>query len=345
MNSPRFSHEEQSPRGNPLVGIKSPRKFRILVVDDETANVTLLRRFLTKEGYEVVTAGNGEEALTRIRESTPDLILMDILMPVMDGLAVCRKLRADIMTRSIPIILLTALNSLEDRLEGLRTGVDDFVSKPFYLEEIKVRVEGALQRRLWDQASQPLTHLPGGAAIEEEVWKRLRNGSSFAFAYIDIDQFKAYNDVYGFDEGDRIIKALAESLMSVVCTSKEENTFSGHIGGDDFILMTSIPHMKMMLPRILQEFDDQRVRFYRPEDWERGGLQTKNRKNEIQTFPLMTLSAAIVTTETRRILHYGRLVGIATELKHYVKLQEHAGHSLAIWDRRSDPHMRTPHEE
>ena len=327
---------QKAPTATPLVGVKPPKKAHILVVDDEKSNRALLFRVLNQAGYDVTLAENGEEALAHVRATVPDLILLDVLMPVMDGLTVSQKLRSDFTTRSLPIILVTALNSLEDRLNGLRAGVDDFISKPFDTEEIKVRVEGALQRRRWDQSIQPLTHLPSSPVIEEEVWKRLRGGYPFAFTYIDIDNFKAYNDAYGYDAGDKVIKCLAGSLMNVVRTSAEEGTFAGHIGGDDFVLLSNISHMKIVLPGVLAEFDSRRAQMYHREDLERGFLHTKNRQNRIQRFPLMTLSVAIISTETRRILHYGRLVEIASELKHYVKTLDHHGRSLLMWDRRSD---------
>jgi len=311
-----------------LVGLRPPRKARILVVDDEKINVQLISRFLIREGYEVVCASNGVEAIASVKEY--------VLMPVMDGLTACRALRSEFATRSLPIILVTARHTLEDRLQGLRAGIDDFISKPFDLEELKARLEGALQRRRWDQSSQPLTHLPASPAIEEEIWKRLRVGSLFAFAYIDIDNFKAFNDVYGYDAGDKVIKTVASSLVAAVKSSTAEGSFAGHIGGDDFVFVSAIEQMKLTMPKVIADFDGQRTNFYRAEDIKRGGFQTKNRLNQIQNFPLMTLSVAIVSTETRRLLHYARLVEIASELKRYVKLQDHAGTSLCIWDRRSD---------
>src|ERR1035437_1825209 len=135
---------------NALIGVKKQRKPTILIVDDEKTNVEVLTRFMNREGYDTAASCNGREALEAISRSVPDLILLDVIMPVMDGLAVCQKLRMDFMTRSIPIIFLSARNELEDRLKGLRAGVDDYMGKPFELEEVKVRLESALTRRQWD---------------------------------------------------------------------------------------------------------------------------------------------------------------------------------------------------
>ena len=329
---------------NALIGVKKQRKPNILIVDDEKTNVEVLTRFLNREGYDTAAACNGEEALEAISCSVPDLILLDVIMPVMDGLAVCQKLRMDFMTRSIPIIFLSARNELEDRLKGLRAGVDDYMGKPFELEEVKVRLESALTRRQWDLFSHPLTHLPGSPAIEEEVWKRLRIGSSFSFAYIDIDNFKAYNDVYGYEAGDKVIKHLAAALVESVKTSPDACAFAGHVGGDDFVFLSAIDPMKLLMNKIAERFDAERTTFYSREDAQRGSIRTKNRQGQEQIFPLISLSVAIVSTATRRILHYARLVEIASELKCFIKTQDHGGKSLVIWDRRTDSYKGKPNE-
>jgi diguanylate cyclase (GGDEF)-like protein len=291
---------------------------------------------LNKGGYDVDTACNGQEALQRVSEMAPDLILLDVVMPVMDGLTVCQKLRADITTRSLPIILLTARNTLEDKLKGLGTGVDDYISKPFDLEELQARLEGALERRRYDLSSHPLTHLPGSPAIEDEVWNRLRIGDPFTFAYIDIDNFKAYNDVYGYEAGDKAIKNLGTILIDVVKLAPQGCAFAGHVGGDDFVFISTLDHMKIVLPQIAERFDALRETLYNREDLDLRTIRTKDRQGQERSFPLMTLSVSVVSTAIRRILHYARLVEIANELKKFVKEQNHGGKSLIMWDRRTD---------
>src|SRR5258706_4081935 len=164
----------------------SSRATRILVVDDEPTLMQVLSRFLGGEGYDAASATNGQEALEKIQKDVPDVLLLDVKMPILDGLSVCRAMRADFRTRGLPIILLTGNGGLEDRLQGYKTGADDFLTKPFNLDELKIRIEGALHRRQWDQGTHPLTHLPGSPGIEEEVRRRLLLGTPFAFAYLDI---------------------------------------------------------------------------------------------------------------------------------------------------------------
>jgi diguanylate cyclase (GGDEF)-like protein len=315
----------------------SRRTTRILVVDDEPPVVQLVSRHLSRAGYEIDSASNGDEAIQKIRRQTHDALLMDVKMPVMDGLSACRVLREDFRTRGLPIILLTAKISLEDRVLGFQAGADDYVLKPFDLDELKVRVEGALQRRRWDQGSHPLTRLPGSPGIEEEVRRRLETGAPFAFAYIDIDQFKAFNDAYGYESGDRMIKEVANNLVECTSSIPVGAGFPGHIGGDDFVLIAAPDYMRNILPKVMERFDAARAEHYRPEDLERGTTICKNRRGENQEFPLATLSAAVVSTHTRHITHYARLAEIASELKRYVKSLDHQGKSLFMWDRRSDP--------
>jgi len=316
--------------------LKITRKKRVLIVDDEESNIELLSRYLIKEGYDVVGAFNGQEALDSTSLSLPDLVLIDMKMPVMDGLIFCQKIRADFMARSLPIILLSAYNTLEDRLRGLRVGVDDYIGKPFNLEEVKARMENVLSRRRWDLASHSLTHLPGSLVIEEEAWSRMSRTEAFAFAYIDIDHFKAYNDVYGYESGDKVIKSLATLLVNAAKSEPTANAFAGHIGGDDFIFLSAIAPMHALMTQIAQQFDAERTRFYNAQDLERGFIQTKNRQGEEHKFPLLSLSAAIISSATRRLVHYARLVEIVSELKRFVKSQPHEGKSLVMWDRRTD---------
>jgi PleD family two-component response regulator len=309
---------------------------RILVVDDEPTVIQMISRYLGQTGYQLDSATNGQEALHKVHRQVPDVLLLDVKMPVMDGLTVCHNLRHDFRTKGLPIILLTAKMSPEDRLRGYQSGADDYMIKPFDLDELKVRIEGALERRRWDQGTHPLTHLPGSPGIEEEVRRRLEKGTPFAFAYIDIDHFKAYNDCYGYKAGDRVIKEVADSLIESAVASNLRMGFPGHIGGDDFVLIAPIEAMKLILPEVTDGFDSRRFAHYSLEDRKRGSTRCKNRRGIEQEFPLVTLSAAVLSTQTRQITHYARLAEIASELKSYIKTLDHHGRSLCLWDRRTD---------
>jgi DNA-binding response OmpR family regulator len=309
---------------------------RILVVDDEPAHTEFLSRYLGRCGFDVISTNEGADALRLVRESTPDLVMLDVVMPGMDGLSVCRNLRNHIPSQSMPVIFLTAKADLNDCLQGFEAGGDDYLVKPCDIQEIKARVESVLRRRRRDLWCHPLTQLPGSPSIEEEVRNRLKHNRPFAFAYVDIDHFKEYNDAYGYDAGDRVIKDLSRMLMGCSIGAPDVEPYPAHVGGDDFVFMATIDGLKEVLPVLTTAFDGRRIRYYRPEDFERGTIALRNRRGDLQNVPLITLSVAVVSTQTRCLQRYARLVGIASELKSYLKSLDHKGQSLIMWDRRSD---------
>ncbi len=322
---------------SPEPSVYSQQGIRVLIVDDEETNLRLLTKIFTRYGYQIRTACDGEEALQLVEEETPDIVLLDLSMPRMDGLTTCRRLRSHFHTRGLPIIMVTARGSTADKILGFRAGADDYVVKPFDVEELKARIEGTLARRHWDLYRHPLTGLPGSLAIEEEVSRRIRLEEAWAFAYVDIDNFKAYNDSYGYEAGDSIIRWVAKLLLQESLDKEAMGScFPGHVGGDDFVFIGPIHFLKQKIPHFLAEFDGERKRFYNLNDIEQGGILTKDRQGIERRFPFVSLTVAVVSTDTRRIAHYGRMIQIASELKSYAKRQDHQGKSLMLWDRRRD---------
>lgn len=316
---------------------RSREQIKILVVDDDPVLLRMVETFLKSAAgnYSVLTASSGPEALELARETVPDLILLDLMMPGMDGITVCEHLRSNRTTYLIPVIMLTASASQIHRLDALRTGVDDYVSKPFDPEELEARIQGLIRRIRLSRASNPLTGLPGNLAIEHEINKRLaREGELLACCYVDLDNFKAYNDHYGFEKGDEVIKLVARVLIEVADQSGNDNDFVGHIGGDDFIYLTTPEMMESILDKIVERFDEEVPKLYSAADRGRGYIEVSNRQQEIQRFPLMTLSIGVSTNERRNLTSALQVSEIATELKRAAKL--HApGKSHYIVDRRS----------
>jgi DNA-binding response OmpR family regulator len=187
---------------------------RVLVVDDEIDIAKVLELNLSAEGFEVAVANSAQEALDAALTFRPDLVLLDINMPGMDGLQVTRALRSDALTASTSIILVTAKASVDDRLIGLAAGADDYVTKPFDVDELLSRVRAALRRSHQLRGMSPLTGLPGNFEILRQLNSFLQeDGVSFALIHADLDHFKFYNDKYGFVQGDEAIKATAELLL------------------------------------------------------------------------------------------------------------------------------------
>ena len=212
----------------------------VLVADDDEDIVRFVEVNLRLEGYEVHTVSDGEQALEAAYELTPDLILLDVMMPKLDGFEVCQRLRSDSRTKHISVIMLTAKSLSADKVVGLTAGADDYMIKPFDPIELIARVKSALRRSREMRGVNPLTQLPGNIQVQEQVTKRVAEGRPFALMYIDLDNFKAFNDHYGFLEGDEVIKLLAACAGESMNAFAGTGAFLGHIGGDDFVAIVDL---------------------------------------------------------------------------------------------------------
>lgn len=315
-------------------------KHKILIADDEQSVRTLLARALQAEPYELVSASNGKDAYEIASTQNPDIILLDIEMPELSGLDVLRQLRQNAQTKIIPVIMVTGHRSLQDEIGGLNLGADDYIAKPFDLEELRARIGSALRRNRLVLSANPLTRLPGSPMIEDEVSRRIADKSPFAFLYIDIDHFKSYNDAYGFERGDRVIRATADILVESARSAG--GGFVGHIGGDDFIVISDPPCAPDLAQGIAARFDAHVERFYNSCDKARGHVKTQDRNGDWKSFPLISLSIGIVTTENRALDHYAKVVQIASEMKTYCKSSGKHRLSRFAFDRRTDVQSETP---
>jgi diguanylate cyclase (GGDEF)-like protein len=300
----------------------------ILVVDDSPTMARLLELGLTSAGFRVRVAHDGGRALQMARDACPDLVLADVMMPVLDGVQLTSCLREDPRTASTTIILVTAKDDSEAKLEGFEAGADDYIVKPFDVAELLARVRGALRRAKVLRAQSPLTRLPGNVRIQEEIELRVRKQTHFALLYCDLDNFKAYNDKYGFLEGDRVIQMTARVLQDVAVELGGQDTFVGHVGGDDFVVIAELGQEQAIAEAVIARFDVEIPAAYDEEDRARGFIETLSRRGELQRFPIVGVSIGIATTERRTYSHYAEAVAIATEMKTFTKKQ--AGSSWAV---------------
>jgi diguanylate cyclase (GGDEF)-like protein len=305
---------------------------KVLVVDDDPDIARFIEVNLRTHGYDVHLASDGVEALERAFEVRPSLVLVDVMMPRMDGFQVVERLRADPRTATVSIIILTAKALTADKVLGLTTGADDYIIKPFDPVELVARVKGTLRRAREMRAISPLTGLPGNARIHEEIQRLIDSGEPFSLLYADLDQFKSYNDHYGFLRGDNAIQLTARVLQDVVTEMVGEDAFVGHVGGDDFTAICPPDVAEGLCQAIVDNFDREVAALYDPEDHERGYIEVVNRKGESQRFPILSLSIGVATTARRKFTHREEAVAVATELKEYAKRSE--GSSWAI-DRRT----------
>jgi DNA-binding response OmpR family regulator len=313
------------------VTAEAARAGTILVVDDDVDIVRFIEMNLRLEGYRVLVATEGASALEMMAIDQPDLVLLDVMMPGVDGIEVMRQLRSDSRTSTLPVIMLTAKTMTADRVLGLAAGANDYIIKPFDTLELVARVRSTLRRTSEARAVSPLTNLPGNVRIEEEIASRLASGQPFAVAYLDLDNFKAFNDAHGFLRGDDVIQLLATSMRRAVM-NVEPTPFIGHVGGDDFVLVCLPAQVEQLAATTVGYFDDRVVNLHDPADLERGGIDVIDRQGQVRTFPLVSLSVGIASSERRHFADHREVVVVATEMKGVAKGE--AGSAIAI-DRRS----------
>jgi diguanylate cyclase (GGDEF)-like protein len=304
---------------------------KILVVDDDPDIARFVELNLRTHGYQTHVAADGLEALDKAFEIRPDLVLLDVTMPKMDGFEVAQRLRADQRTSNVSIIMLTARALSVDKVLGLTAGADDYVIKPCDPIELVARVKGTLRRAREMKALSPLTGLPGNVRIQDELHTLIRSGKPFALLYADLDNFKAYNDHYGFLRGDEALRFTARALQESAMDVAGEGTFVGHVGGDDYVVICPPEDAERICETIIERFDQAVPGLYDAEDRDRGHIEIENRRKEIEKFPLMSISIGVATTDRRTYSHHGEAVSVAGELKEFTKRTK--GSSYAV-DRR-----------
>jgi diguanylate cyclase (GGDEF)-like protein len=293
--------------------------IKILVVDDEPDIRDVLRITLEDEKYEVYEAGNGEEALAFIQKKLPDLVLCDYKMPKMDGREFCRLIKKDILLRHLPIIMVTGKGEITDKVDGIEAGADDYIVKPFEPKELIAHIRMLLRRSGIDLEANPLTRLPGNVSILDELSRKIESKNLFAVCYVDLDKFKAYNDTYGFERGDNVIKETARILLRVAQEHGNAEDFVGHVGGDDFVVVTSMDKVDKICNGIIEQFDATMPSFYNETDRSNGYIIAHDRQGGQRRFQLLSISIGVVTNEFRKIEHVAQIGEIGAELKAYAK--------------------------
>lgn len=292
---------------------------KILVAEDESGIRKIMTRALQARNFQVEHADRGDLALDMARVEGYDLIMLDVTMPGMNGIEVLKRLRENTLTRLVPVIMVTGMGGTDNELEGLGLGADDYVVKPFSLDGLMGRVERLLKRAAEELSASPLTHLPGSPSLEEAVRTRVASGSEFAMLYMDIDRFKSFNDAYGFEKGDRLLKRFGEILAETVTELSGGDGLAAHIGGDDFAAVCPAGRAGELAHRLACRFDDEAHGFYSPADRERGYVETLDRQRNMTRSPLVTLRIGVATTEARPIACYAQAAQIASELKNMLK--------------------------
>ena len=304
---------------------------RVLIADDDADLRDILRSILEPDGFDVSEASDGKLALQAIRTRPPDLVILDYMMPGMTGPQICERLKQDTVLRHLPIILLTGKSEIHDKVYGINAGADDYLVKPFEPQELLARVHMVLRRTSRDLDANPLTKLPGNITIQKELERRLTSSEPLAACYLDLNRFKAFNDHYGFKRGDEVIQRTAQLLLDVSRTDGSPYDFVGHIGGDDFLILTTMEHAEGLCESVIRRFDAMVPELYDEVDRKRGYLLHVDRKGQQIQLPLLSIAIALVTNTITKLTHPGEVAKIAAELKAYAKQFER---SLYVKERR-----------
>ena len=268
-------------------------KGRILVVEDDLDISKMLRLYFDSQGYEVLTVMRGHDALEVCRKKQPNVVVLDIMLPDMDGYDVCRELRSNLRTSHVPVIFLTQKDERSDKIAGLELGADDYITKPFDIEELKLRVQGAMRRAQSTSLTDPVTGLPSSKLIEEQL-KKLVMRDDWAILYVVINHMDAFIEVEDIVARDDILRFVAMNLNETVEANGTSNDFIGHTSGNDFLIITVPSVAEAIKAAFTKRFDEGVPTFYDFITRQRGRVIYTDQDGNQREAPLMTLSIGIL---------------------------------------------------
>ncbi len=271
-------------------------KPRILVVEDDFDISNMLRIYFQSQGYEVAVAPRGGDALEMCRQQLPNIVVLDIMLPDIDGYEVCRQLRSNLRTSHIPIIFLTQKDERSDKIQGLELGADDYITKPFDVEELRLRVKNAIARATYESLTNPTTGLPSARLIEDQL-RRLLRRDNWGIIYIGIDRLEPFKDVYGFVAADEVLRYTAMVLGETADRIGTPEDFIGHIGGDDFLVITRKELIRPMVQDMTRRFSEGIVTHYDFRTRQQGYLVIRDDQGNEQRVGLMELVVGAITSD------------------------------------------------
>lgn len=283
---------------------------KILIVEDDFDISNMLRIFFTGQGYQVDVAARGSDALEQCRKGLPDLVVLDIMLPDMDGYAVCKDMRTTTRTSHIPIIFLTQKDERSDRIAGLELGADDYITKPFDIEELKLRVGTAIRTHQRLNMTDPRTGLPSARLIEDQLRSLMRR-TDWSLLLIGVDHLRPFNDAYGFVAGDEVMRFTAILLKEIVDDLGTLDDFIGHASNDTLILVTMADDVDAINEQLRQQFNEGIPSHYNFMDREQGGVTA----SDGSLAPLMRLSIGAISGKTQRFSDIREITELAAELR------------------------------
>ncbi len=303
----------------------------MLVVDDDPVILVVTSSLLQARGFVCQAVPDGSVAVDQAVEFRADLVLLDVHMEPVSGAAVLDRLRRDYRTALVPVICVTSDRDASTLVDLLGAGADDYIGKPFKADELEARILVAVRRRAVLGSVNPLTGLPGNVVLTAAIDRRLRDGAPFALLHVDIDEFKAFNDHYGFVRGDEVIASLGRLIHAAVGQIGLPGCLVAHIGGDDFAILTDADQAEATAAVVLASFVAGVGAHYDDCDLERGHITTTDRTGTVRAHPLLSVSIGIATTRLRTFASASAMADAAADVKRAAKRA--TGSAFAV-DRR-----------
>ncbi|HKI52726.1 MAG TPA: response regulator [Anaerolineales bacterium] len=289
-------------------------KSRLLVVEDDIDIGNMLKIYFSGMDFDVDVAVRGSDALEKTKQVLPHLIVLDIMLPDIDGYEVCRNLRTNMRTSHIPVIFLTQKDERSDKLQGLELGADDYITKPFDIEELKLRVQGAIKRAERESLTDPRSGLPAGRLIEEQL-RRIIREKDWALIDARVNHFEPFKDVYGFVAGDDVLRFTAMLVGEVVDELGATTDFIGHAGGDNFIIITASDKASAIRDRIKERFNEEVLTHYNFMDRQQGFVQAPAADGTTTKVSFMSMSIGMVSPDEHSFADIREITELAAEAR------------------------------
>ncbi|MDA8419623.1 MAG: diguanylate cyclase [Desulfobacteraceae bacterium] len=295
---------------------------RILVAGPHVLERPEARILLEAKGYQVLVCGGVKAAVGLFLEDPPDLLVVEKGFSEGGDMDLIRVANACLQKTNISILLVLSREELWGGLDWRSLPVDDVIERPVAPEELLARLQLAEARKSRVFDNNPLSKLPGNTSIITAIQRAVVSPAPMAVGYVDIDNFKPYNDHYGFSRGDEVILMVARVIVNVIDQCAREHSFIGHVGGDDFVFIVPEERAVEVCERILAHFETVRNMFIEPEDVLKGGFVEKDRQGRETSFGLLSLSIAVIPTGHGKFQHYGQVAAVASQVKHQAKALE-----------------------
>ncbi len=302
----------------------------IYIIDDDESSILVFNE-LFKDDVDYKFISVKSHMIDVALKNIPSMIIINEDAIEVDTIDLCKRIRNDEDNTITPVIVVSSNDEVEHRINILKESIEYYIKKPVNENYLYYTVKNVLRLLTINRRISPLTGLPGNVQIHAELKKCLSNKEPFSVLYIDLDNFKAYNDVYGFLKGDEIIKFTAETVVGCVHKDMPEGSFVGHIGGDDFVAIVPTLHCDKVCQDIISIFDAKVLDFFTPEDVEKGYIEVANRKGIIEQFPLTSVSIGVVVADVNRFYNMLEIGEVGAQVKHAAKSVMGSSYSI---DRR-----------